>query len=207
MKTFARSGLRLLQRGGISLGDYDDTVRRLLRGGFGDLSPQQREERVEQIIQAAAVASMTMGSVPIPFLEIPVLAAMVRAIGTVYGAERPGKKALWELMAALGGGLVLRQVLRMLPFGGLSQISRLYGATWALGRAAQVYFGGAPAAAEEDLREAFRETLESKTREQKSRLDAAGFAAKVKALQGLRAQGLITEQEFNQKRGELLARL
>jgi uncharacterized protein (DUF697 family) len=198
-----------LLRGGVEAARaYEETLKRLLRGGFADLSPAEREQQVEQIIQAAALAAMALGSAPLPLLEMPVLAAMVRAIGKVYGVERTGRKVLLELAAALGGALALRQALRLIPVvGGMANASRIYGATWALGRAAQFLFTRGKDASREEMREVFRETMQNKTREQAERAEALGLEEKLRTLKRLRRRGLISEEEYGQKRSELLAEL
>jgi uncharacterized protein (DUF697 family) len=188
------------------LRDYEDTLRRLLKGSFRDLSAPQKQERVEQIIATAALASMAMASAPLPLLELPVQVAMVRAIAKVHGRERPGRKVLWQLGGALGGGLFFRQVMRMLPLvGPLPQLSRIYGATWALGRVAHVYFAEAPGTDPAGLRRLFEETAAARTAEQSARLRRGDLEAQLRYLDDLRAREIISVAEHRRKRDELLA--
>ncbi len=187
---------------------YEDTLKRLVSGDFSDLSPEEREKKTEQIIQASAVAAMAMAAVPLPLLEMPVLAAMVRAIGKVHGSQAEGKKVMLEIAAAVGGGLVLRQAMRFIPFvGGMANVSRIYGTTWALGRTAQFYFSGKRAPSAEDLRKVFQETVEAKVSEQEARMASGKLAAKLQTLEELRKKKLISEEEYLEKRSALLATL
>jgi uncharacterized protein (DUF697 family) len=188
---------------------YDDTVRRLLKGSFSDLGLQARQARIEQIIRASAAAAAALAAAPVPLLELPVLMAMVQAIAKVHGVERPGRTIFLHLVAALGGGLALRQVLRLLPLAGsVSVVSRVYGAAWALGRAADLYFSrsGGPADPRE-LRRLFDRTLERTASEQEHRLAAIDFERRLADLRRLRERELISEGEYQAKRSALLALL
>ena len=101
--------MKLLQQGTLDLKAYEDTLKRLLKGDFAELPPGERKAKTEQIIKTSAMAAMALGATPVPLLEMPVMAAMVRAIGKVYGVNSIGKKAMLEIAAAMGGGLVMRQ--------------------------------------------------------------------------------------------------
>lgn len=186
--------------------DFEDTLRRLLRGDFADLSEAQRRERVEQIVGLSAMAAMAMAATPVPFLELPVQAAMVRAVARVYGYEKSGRQALWELSAALGGGLVLRQAMRLLPFvGPLPHLSRIYGATWALGRVAQAYYASGIEERPEHLRQLYLDTAAEHTHEEAQALRRTKLESTLRYLDDLRARALITEAEYRRKRDEVLA--
>ena len=127
---------------------HQDTLDRLLSGNFQDLTVEQRQQRIEEIIQVSAGAAVGMAAVPIPFLDLPVLMAMVGAIGRVHGLRQQDNKLWYQVLGTLGGGLALRQVLRMVPFGSQLYLSQIYGATYALGKAAVLICEGksAPAA-------------------------------------------------------------
>ncbi len=192
---------------------YEETLKRLFRQGFEDLSPEEREAAVEQIIRAGAVAAMALGAAPVPLLEMPVLVAMVRAIGRVYGVERTGKQVMLELAAALGGALLLRQGLRLIPvFGGMAGVSRIYGTAWALGRSAQLIFSRGGKASKEEMRRTFRDTMEARSREQAERMrsgdaESGGLEERLRTLKGLRDEALISEAEYRRKRAQMLAEL
>lgn len=192
--------------------DFDDTLRRLLRGDFHDLTDGERRARVEQIIGLSASASMAMAAAPVPLLELPVQAAMVAAVARVHGQRRSGRRALWEVGAALGGGMVLRQALRLLPFvGPLPVLSRVYGATWALGRAAQAYYQAQaearPPPSPEELRTLFDETARTQTEAQSRSLSREDVVRTLRLLDDLRAREAITEAEYRRKRDEVLSSL
>lgn len=200
--------MKLLQTGTFDLKTYEDTLRRLLKGDFADLPPEARREKTDQIIKASAMAAMAMSAVPVPLLEMPVMAAMVRAIGKVYGVKSPGKKVMLEIAAAVGGGMVLRQALRLVPFvGGLAGASRIYGNTWAVGRVAEFYFSKGQSASGEEMRRVFRETMEEKSHEGEQQPDPADLEQRLRTLDELHRKNLIDEQEYREKKRALLASL
>ena len=61
LKARAGERVRLLLHDPL-LREYEDTLRRLVRGDFEDLSPQERREKVEQVLRASAGAAMATGS-------------------------------------------------------------------------------------------------------------------------------------------------
>lgn len=190
------------------LRDYEDTLRRLLAGSFSGLSPEERRDKAEQVIRLSAMASMAMGATPLPFLELPVQMAMVRAIAKIYGVEKPGRKVILELAGALGGGLFFRQMMKMLPLAGpLPYLSRIYGATWALGRAACLYFDREHPLDPEELRKAFRDTAAERTREQSRNLARGPLEEQLLYLDDLLARNILTEEEHRRKRAELVDRI
>lgn len=195
--------MKLLQNRTVDLKSYEDTLRRLLKGDFADLPPGERKAKVEQIIKTSAVAAMAMGAVPVPLLEMPVMAAMVRAIGKVYGVNTIGKKAMLEIAAAMGGGLVLRQAMRLIPFvGAMAGASRVYGTTWAVGRVAEVYFSRAQSVSGEEMRRVFEETMEAKRHEQGQ--GGENLEERLRTLENLYIKQLISEQEYRRKKQDLL---
>ena len=198
--------IKLLRSGTLDLRAYEDTLSRLLKGSFADLSPEMRKEKTEQIIRASAGAAMAMGATPVPLLEMPVIAAMVRAVGKVYGVEKISKKLMLEIAAAMGGGMVMRQALRLIPFvGAMTGASRIYATTWAVGRAAEYYFSRGQRVSGEDMRRVFQETMEAKQHEQES--GAGGLEERLRKLDDLYGKKLISEQEYLNKKRELLESL
>jgi uncharacterized protein (DUF697 family) len=204
--------------GGEGLKSYQDTLQRLLSGDFKSLEPAERERRANDIIQASANATVGMAALPVPFLDLPVLVTMVGAIGKVYGLDIKDRQLYAQVLATLGGGLMLRQLLRAIPFGGTLYASQVYGATWALGRVAQRYSATRMVSAPDELHRLFDETLARKAAEhQAEQTSAPGPQSRHSApkdterrlmeLQGLRERGLITDEEFAVKRGQILAGL
>jgi uncharacterized protein (DUF697 family) len=195
--------IKLLRDGTLDLKEYQDTLKRLLTGGFADIPPEERKEKTDQIIRASAAAAMAMGATPVPFLEMPVIAAMVRAIGKVYGVDTISKKVMLEIAAAMGGGLLVRQAFRLIPFvGAMAGVSRVYATTWAVGRAAQYYFSGGQDAPGQNIRQVFEQTMEAKQREQGA--EGESLEDRLRKLDDIYQKNLISEQDYLNKKKELL---
>jgi uncharacterized protein (DUF697 family) len=186
---------------------HKDTLERLVAGDFRDLTPAERSQRVEEIIGVSAGAAVGMAAVPIPFLDLPVLMTMVGAIGRVHGADQSDNRLWYQVLGVLGGGMVLRQVLRMVPFGGQLYAAQMYGATWALGRTAELICTNGAVPTAEDMKKIFEETLRRKADEhgQKLRKAPGTSEARLRDLANLRDKNLITEAEYEKKRAEILA--
>lgn len=207
LKRWAGGRLRGLRSGPV-FRDYEDTLRRLMKGEFEDLSPEERREKVEQVISLSAMAAMATAAAPVPFLELPVQLAMVRTIARINGVKAPGRKLLWELVGTLGGGIVMRQIMRMVPVvGSLPYLSRIYGATWALGRVAHVYYSGEVPRDREELRRMFEETAGRTSAEQSERMRRGDLEAQLRYLDDLLGRNVITHEEHRKKREELLGNI
>lgn len=203
---------RLLARAGLGgdplYGAYEDTLRRLLGHGFADLDAAERQAAVEQVVSVSALTASALAAAPLPFLDLPVHLAMVRAIAKVHGQERPGRAVLLHIAATLGSGLALRQLLRVVPFAGsMSYASRAYAATWALGRAANLYFGRQPPPSSEQLQAEFRRTAAEKAGASPIPAEADALARRLSVLQHLHERGLITDDEYAARRRALLERV
>jgi uncharacterized protein (DUF697 family) len=190
---------------------YRDTIQRLLSGDFRDLGPEQRQARVDQIIQMAATAAMVLGAAPVPALDLPVQAVMVRAVAKVHGLEGSEGRLLWRMAAALGLGFVIRQGLRLVPWiGAATHLARVYGSTWALGQAADFYFARLArdqTASEAETRRVFRDAQRAKEREQVRRLESGNAVDEVRRLRAEREAGRIGDAEFFQRLDRLLGQL
>lgn len=189
---------------------HEDTLRRLVRGDFADLTLDQRRARAREIIRLSAGAAVGVCAAPVPFLEVPVQAAMVRALAKVYGVPGGSRKVLLHMGLTMGGGLVLRRLLRIIPVAGsASVVSRVYSATWALGHVAQIVLERQTGeqhlpAVRQNLRRTFDETMHRKQAETEARLEEIDFRRRMVALEALRDEGLITAVEFQRRRDALL---
>ncbi|HUJ75519.1 MAG TPA: hypothetical protein VL359_11700, partial [bacterium] len=179
---------------------HRDTLERLIGGDFAELTPEQRQERVEDIIRVSASAAVATAALPIPFLDLPVLVAMVGAIGRVHGLEVADRQMYVQVLGTLGGGIFLRQVLRLVPFGEVVYASQIYGATWALGRVAHLYSSSDQTPSSDALQRIFEETLTSTTREHQFGKPAGNAEQRLNELKSLRERNLISEQEYEDKR-------
>jgi uncharacterized protein (DUF697 family) len=189
---------------------YRDTIARLMRGNFQDLTPEQRRDKVEQVIQICASAAMVLSAMPVPFLDLPVHAAMVRAVARVHGMDGSERQLVWKLAAGLGLGFTIREGLRFVPFAGnLTRLTRAYGAAWALGQAADLYFEHAARKAAppdpESAQRTFALTLERKSEEQAVRLQGHAVVQRLRELKMDWDAGRIDEATFRSRVEVLLA--
>jgi len=91
----------------------------------------------------------TAAAVPLPWLDIPVVAAiqshLMYRLASVYG-QQWNVRALLEMAGPIGGRLLARQAVRstlkFIPFVGAAANAALaYGYTYGLGKACGWYFG------------------------------------------------------------------
>ncbi|MDH4120745.1 MAG: SHOCT domain-containing protein [Deltaproteobacteria bacterium] len=185
--------------------EFQDTMKRLLSGDFAHLTPAQKQARSEQLIQAAATAAAALAGAPLPFMELPVQMALLGALARLHGVPLKDRKAFTLVLSLLGGGAVLRRLLRVIPLvGPATQVGRVYAATWALGRVAVMVFSRPEGLPPEEARRVFQVTLE-RQEAQTSQLQAVEeMAQRFARLQTLRDQGVISEEEYTEKRKKLL---
>jgi uncharacterized protein (DUF697 family) len=190
---------------------YRDTLQRLISGDFRDLSDEQRRATVDQIIQMAAAAATVLGAAPVPALDLPVQAVMVRAVAKVHGLEGSERQLLWRMAAALGLGFMLRQGLRLVPWvGAATHLGRVYGSTWALGQAADFYFARLArgrTVSESETRRIFVQARRAKEREQVKRLGAGDIVQRLSAMRADREAGRISDGEFFERLDGILGSL
>jgi uncharacterized protein (DUF697 family)/predicted GTPase len=118
---------------------------------FAEASQQLKEihdRRVSPYLLAYSLAAGSAALVPIPFVHLPVFAAiqvqMVRHLAELYGQPLTGKRFL-EAASALGLGIVTRQAVRELAklvpgVGSLLAAVLAASATYALGKAFSFYY-------------------------------------------------------------------
>lgn len=189
---------------------YRDTLNRLIQGDFSGLTPEQRRDKAEQVVQMGATAAMVLAALPVPFLDLPVQAAMVRAVAKVHGVRSSEPQLLWKLAVALGLGFTIREGLRFVPWAGsLTRLSRAYGAAWALGQTADLYFehvaNAQPPPAPGEARRLFADALQRKSGEQAARLEAHEAIERLRGLKSDWDAGRIDEDAFRRRIEALLA--
>jgi uncharacterized protein (DUF697 family)/predicted GTPase len=100
-------------------------------------------------ILPCSIAAGTVGAIPLPFADLPVLTAiqvsMVGLLGKLYGQTLTPSQA-GGVVSTIAGGfvaqLVARQLVKFIPgFGSVISASWAAAYTWALGEGACVYFG------------------------------------------------------------------
>ncbi len=162
-------------------------------------SVESKRETAKQLSHIAATACAALALQPIPIADIliitPVQVLLVQAIGRVYGIPLSAKTAL-EIATNLGLGVMLQQVFVAIVkvgvplMGGLLVSTYVYTATFYMGKIAQIYFEKGRPLTPQEVQQV--QTTHSRAQE------------RLKEIDNLKELGLITEQEYKNKRTKIL---
>ncbi len=187
--------------------EYKDLIQRLVSGDFSQVSQQERDNTITKIIHASAVTSTLVSIIPLPMIETPIQITMVRSIGMVYEQDLDEKVVL-EIMSVIGGNVLLRQLMRLIPYVGfVVNLSRVYGTTWGLGAAAEYYFKHDREVEKEELMRVFKSVLKQKTKEKEDEMTEQHTEERLEELKKLLDKELISQEEFDKKREVIIAEL
>jgi uncharacterized protein (DUF697 family) len=195
------------------MASYKETLDRILQGDFDRASPEERAEAVRDVINVCSVAAGAVTFQPIPFLDIalvsPIQIAMVQAIGRVYG-HRLDQKAIIEMLSTFGASLLAQNAIiaaaKFIPFAGwVVAISMAYALTYAIGEVADHYFKNGRGVSAEELKSMFDRVYHEKKKEKQEAHEGNDeLKDKLEKLKRARAEGILTEEEFERKKQELL---
>jgi uncharacterized protein (DUF697 family) len=195
------------------MASYKETLDRILQGDFESASPEERAEAVRDVINVCSVAAGAVTFQPIPFLDTvlisPIQIAMVQAIGRVYG-HRLDQKAIIEMLSTFGASLLAQNAIiaaaKFIPFAGwVVSISMAYALTYAIGEVADHYFKNGRGVSAEELKSMFdRVYREKKKEKQDAHSSNDELKTKLEKLERAYAEGVLTEEEFERKKQELL---
>lgn len=187
--------------------------------------PDEKSAAADKIIRDHVVWSLGAGLIPLPFADIAAVTAIqmdaLQQLAKLYSievTEATGKR----FVTALTGGAVARlgaSVVKAIPgvgsiIGGLSMSALSAASTYAVCQVAASHFRTKGDFFELDLdfaRKAYQEALE-KGRQFVKKLDpsaqeeAARLAASIRKLEELRDEGLLSEEEFEEKKAQLISR-
>jgi len=187
--------------------EYKGLLQRLLAGDFEQATQKERDEIVFTITQASAVTAAVISIIPVPLIESPIQITLVRAIGQVYNQELDEKVVL-EILSVIGGNVLLRQLIKLIPYVGvIVNISRVYGTTWAIGAAAEYYFKHNREVEKEELLRVFNTVLKQKTREKETEMKERHTEERLEELRKLLHKDLITQNEYDKKREAIISEL
>ncbi len=187
--------------------EYKSLLQRLLAGDFEQATQKERDEIVFTITQASAVTAAAVSIIPVPLIESPIQITLVRAIGQVYNQELDEKVVL-EILSVIGGNVLLRQLIKLIPYVGvIVNISRVYGTTWAIGAAAEYYFKHNREVEKEELLRVFNTVLKQKTREKETDMRERHTEERLEELGKLLHKDLITQEEYDKKREAIISEL
>ncbi len=179
----------------------------------------------EQIIRSHVLWAMGAGLIPLPLLDIAAVTGvqldMLKQLAAVYGVDY-SKEAGKAFVSALSGGTLAAvgaSIFKAIPgvgtvLGGLSMSALSGASTYAVGQVAVRQFAASGTLFDVDLeqakrayKEAFKQGeayVEELTDEAE---EARDVFEKLEKLGRLRDRGILTEEEFEAKKRELLDRL
>ncbi|MGQ0507539.1 MAG: DUF697 domain-containing protein [Myxococcaceae bacterium] len=130
-----------------------DSLNAAARGAGRKLDPDDRERIATDVVMMSATGTAVLTLAPIPLTDFvvvtPVQAAMVLAVGRVYGRELDfdeSKHLLWELASVCGVSLVAQKGFAtltklLLPgLGGVLSGPYAFAVTYAMGTVSMRYF-------------------------------------------------------------------
>jgi uncharacterized protein (DUF697 family) len=180
----------------------------------------RRRERAEAIIRKHVVLSSGAGLIPIPLADVAAVTAvqvsMLQSLTKLYGSEL-SEQVLQNFITALTGGMVARlgaSVFKAIPgigtiLGGASMSIMSGASTYAVGRVAKGHLEKSGDLANVDMAKAKREysTAYESGKEYVANLeDDPDVISKLERLGELRAKGVLTEEEFQTQKAQLLKR-
>ncbi|MEL6180517.1 MAG: DUF697 domain-containing protein [Myxococcota bacterium] len=195
------------------MASYMDTINRVLSGDFTQATPEERTEAVENIVQVCSVAAGAVTIQPIPLVDValvvPIQISMVQAVARIYGHSLD-KKSIVEILSTFGASLVAQNVImaasKLIPFlGWLVAPSMAYALTYAVGEVSNYYFAHGRGVSQSDLREMFQRIYKAKHQEKKQQhKDNTTLKQRLEQLKEAYKSGLLTEEEFNRKKEDVL---
>ncbi len=191
-----------------------DTLKRVLDGNYENATEAEKTRAVRELIQVCSVAAGAMTVQPIPFVDTaliaPVQIGLVQGIGKIHGYKLD-KKSILEILSTFGASIVAQNLImaaaKLIPFfGWIVTISMAYALTWAIGEVSDHYFRNGRNVDEDELRTMFDRVYKSKKDEKaKEHKRDRSLKDKLEQLKEARKSGLLSEEEFESKKAELLA--
>ncbi len=190
-----------------------DTLKRVLDGDYSEATEEEKSKAVKELVQVCAVAAGAVTIQPIPFVDTaliaPIQIGLVQGIGKIHGYKLD-KRSILEILSTFGASIVAQNVImaaaKFIPFfGWLVTISMAYALTWAIGEVSDHYFRNGRNVDEEELKRMFDRIYKAKKSEKEaSHKGDKTLKQKLEELKEARKDGLLTEEEFEAKKAELL---
>jgi uncharacterized protein (DUF697 family) len=192
---------------------YLDTLKRVMEGDYANASAEEKANAVREVIQVCSVAASAVTVQPIPFVDTaliaPIQIALVQAIGRIHGYKLD-KKSVIEILSTLGASIVAQNVImaaaKFVPFlGWLVTISMAYALTYAIGEVSDHYFKNGRGVPQQDLKDMFNSVYKTKRAEKEAQNRGnETLKDKLEQLKEAYKSGLLTEDEFNKKKEDVL---
>lgn len=196
------------------MASYQETLDRILRGDFADASDEEKRETCAQVKKVCSVAAAAVAFQPFPLVDLafisPIQIAMVQGIARVHG-HRLDKRAVLEILGTFGASILAQNAImaaaKLVPFAGwLIAMSMAYALTFAIGEVSEHYFRSDRGADPEELKAMFKRVYRDKKAEKEAQHRSDDrLKDKLEQLKEARQADLLTEEEFERKKEELLA--
>mgnify|MGYP000365288471 CR=1 FL=1 len=191
-----------------------DTIKRVLEGNYENATDAEKRTAIKELVQVCSVAAGAVTVQPLPLLDsaliAPIQIAMVQGVGKIHGYELD-RKSILEILSTFGASIVAQNVImaaaKLIPFlGWVVTISMAYALTWAIGEASDRYFASGRTLGEAELKSIFKDVYEQK-KEEKSAQHKGNktLKQKLEQLKDAKRDGLLTDEEFEAKKAEVLA--
>jgi uncharacterized protein (DUF697 family) len=191
-----------------------DTLKRVLDGDYSEATEEEKTKAVRELIQVCAVAAGAVTIQPIPFVDTalvtPIQIGLVQGIGKIHGYKLD-KRSILEILSTFGASIVAQNVImaaaKFIPFlGWVVTISMAYALTWAIGEVSDHYFRNGRNVDEGELKKMFERVYKAKKTEKEASHKAdKTLKQKLEELKDAKKDGLLTDEEFEAKKAELLA--
>jgi len=191
-----------------------ETLKRVLEGNYEGASDEEKSQAVRELVQVCSVAAGAMTIQPIPLLDsaliAPIQIGLVQGIGKIYGYKLD-RKSILEILSTFGASIVAQNLImaaaKLIPFfGWMVTISMAYALTWAIGEVSEHYFLNGRNVDKDELKAMFERVYKTK-KEEKSKEHKRDSSLKIKLeeLKEARKAGLLSDEEFEAKKAEVLA--
>jgi uncharacterized protein (DUF697 family) len=191
-----------------------DTIKRVLDGNYEGATEEEKQTAIRELVQVCSVAAGAMTVQPFPFVDIvliaPIQIAMVQGIGKIHGYKLD-KKSILEMLSTFGASIVAQNVImaavKFIPFfGWVVTISMAYALTWAIGEVSNRYFASGRTLDDTELKSMF-DTIYKEKKQEKAEQHKQNktLRTRLEELKDARKQGLLTDEEFEKKKAEILA--
>ncbi|MCS6861628.1 MAG: DUF697 domain-containing protein [Abditibacteriales bacterium] len=208
---------------------YMKYLQQVLLKDYSRADEATRAKAAENLIDACSIACAALAVQPVPTLELaimPIQAGMVLGIGHIYGHDISRERAMeivTEIAGAVGISIVARQTLVTISkflapiVAGLISAPYVFGVTRGMGKAAIYYFQHTDLdmtqiknifnRAKQEAETHFDpRKVEEAAQEQQQELEQDAVT-RMEQLRLLRDKGLISAEEYEAKRKEILAGL
>ena len=194
---------------------YADTIGRVMSGEYADADEETRRQAVRKLVTVCSASAAAVTIQPIPLLDAalisPIQMLMVQGIGHTYGYELD-RKSIIEMLSTFGASILSQNLMmaagKLVPFVGWAMsASMAYALTYAIGEVSQAYFASGRGLTSSQMTDMFKSVYQAKRKEKRSDMKNGSLKDRMAQLRDAYEANLISEEEFERKKAELLASL